>query len=445
MNIGNSRVVHRLDKGYKITKINGNDCKIMLRDKYSTPLAVIELCGDKVSNVRGYKSETYDNKYRKILVDYVRDFHYRLTEEATVDLGLSVVKIDGEEDIYLTGDEFSVSKLEEYMRRPEYVSITFNDYDKNVLTVPSGTRSCSLKLSHASVKKIVVEKKANVLIDLRDNQYTEFLHIKDGFNGKLNLSRCNLEEIKIDDNCRCDILFNYSGKCFNMLVGDVFSGELDIRNSCFHNLEIGYYCYADIKLSENWGRKSISVGDSFRGTLDVDSVVAKSILIGNDCRGKINISSKNNRNGLKTLEVDDNFHGELTLRHIQTVETVNIGANASGKLDMVSCSSVRAVQIDEGFNGVADFSSSGLMYLQAQGECAGRFVLMHCDNLSLLKLPRSNVSEMKLNASPLEISKDKEYVYYKFDERKIPEEYQESWLASSYRKIKKILKRHLPA
>ncbi len=445
MNIGSSQVVHRLDKGYKITKISGSDCKMMLRDKYSTPLAVIELCGDKVSNVRGYKSVTYDNKYRKILVDYVRDFHYRLTEDAAVDLGLSVVKTDGEEDVYLTGAEFSTSKLEEYMRRPEYVSITFNDYEKNVLTVPSGTKNCSLNLTHASVKKLIVEKKANVSIDLRDNQYTETLYIKDNFKGRLNLSRCNLEEIQIADNCRCDILFNYSGKCFDMIVGDVFSGVLDIRNSCFHNLEIGYYCYADIKLSENWGGKSIFVGDSFRGTLNADSVVAKSVHIGNDCRGKINISSKDNRCGLKSLEVDDDFNGELNLRHLQTIETVSIGAHAAGRVDLVACPSVRAVRIEEGFNGIADFSSSGLMYLQAQKKCRGRFVLMHCDNLSLLKLPRSNVSEMKMNTSPLEISKDKEYVYYKFDEREIPGEYQEGWLASSYRKIKKVMKRNLPA
>lgn len=444
VNIGSSRVIHRLDKGYKITKISGNDCKMMLRDKYSTPLAVIELCGDKVSNVRGYKSVTYDNKYRKILVDYVRDFHYHLTEEAAVDLGLSVIKIEGELDIYLTGQEFSSSKLAEYLRRPEYVSITFNDYDKNVLTIPSGTKNCSLNLTHASVKKLVIEKKVNVSVDLRDNQYTEILDIKDNFSGRLNLSRCNLEEIRIADNCRCDMLFNYSGKCFNLVVGDVFSGVMDIRNSCFHNLEIGYYCYAEIKLSENWGRKNISVGDSFRGTLSVDSVVAKNIRIGNDCRGKINISSKDGRCRVKNLEVDDDFNGELNLRYMQTIETVNIGAQAAGRLDMVSCPSVKAVRIEENFNGVADFSSSGLMYLQAQKGCRGRFVFLHCDNLSLLKLPRSNVSDMKLNSSPLEISKDKEYVYYKFDERAIPEEYQESWLASSFRKLKKVMRRNLP-
>lgn len=435
--------MHKLEGGYTITKVSGKDCRYVLRDKYAAPLVVLEMCNGMVSNVRGYKNVTYPEKYRPILIKFLRAHHYALTEEAAVDLGLSIVRIEDEDDLYLTSSELRGRRLNEILRNPGSVDVTFNSFSRRRLSIPSGTKNCSLNFTHAAVKKLVVSSKVNASIDLRDNQYTETLIIEDGFNGSLNLSRSNLDDIRIADNCRCDLLFNYSGKCFDMRIGDVFSGLVDIRNSCFHYLDVGYYCYADIQLSENWGRRSINIGDSFRGTLQADSVMVKEINIGNDCKGKIIVSSKDSRQGTSHIEVADEFNGELDLQASRTVKHIDIGSNSRGRLNMLGCPSLEAVKIAEDFGGTADFSESGLIYLQARKGCRGRFVLLNCNNLMLLKLPNNRKSDITVERSPLEVRVDDDNVYYHFQKGKIPEKYAETAYMGWYNKAKKFLKKHL--
>ena len=169
---------------------------------------------------------------------------------------------------------------------------------------------------------------------------------------------------------------NYSGKCFDLEIGDVYSGVLDIRDSCFHNLKIGYYCYANIKLSENWGQKNIIVGDSFRGNMILDSVYVRNVSVGSDCRGKIFVKSgERSEQGIRSINLADDFGGELDVGDSKTVERVEIGRNASGHVNLSGCASVKALKLDEYFAGVADLSRSGIMYIRARKGATGRFVL----------------------------------------------------------------------
>lgn len=149
---------------------------------------------------------------------------------------------------------------------------------------------------------------------MRDNPHIETVTVEEGFIGSLNLSRSSVTQIRVGDNCRCNISMNYSGKCFDLEIGDVYSGVLDIRDSCFHNLKIGYYCYANIKLSENWGQKNIIVGDSFRGNMILDSVYVRNVSVGSDCRGKIFVKSgERSEQGIRSINLADDFGGELDI------------------------------------------------------------------------------------------------------------------------------------
>lgn len=47
MTAADGNVMYKLEKGYQITRVLGKECLMILRDKYSTPLATIELCRGK--------------------------------------------------------------------------------------------------------------------------------------------------------------------------------------------------------------------------------------------------------------------------------------------------------------------------------------------------------------------------------------------------------------
>ena len=188
---------------------------------------------------------------------------------------------------------------------------------------------------------------------------------------------------------------NYSGKCFDLEIGDVYSGVLDIRDSCFHNLKIGYYCYANIKLSENWGQKNIIVGDSFRGNMILDSVYVRNVSVGSDCRGKIFVKSgERSEQGIRSINLADDFGGELDVGDSKTVERVEIGRNASGHVNLSGCASVK-----------------------------GRFVLTDCSNLTLVKIARNAAPLISIDRSPIEIAKDEQNVYYRYLDRPLPDEF----------------------
>lgn len=355
MNTEKDNVIHNLNDGYKITKAINQNSKIILRDKHSTPLFVLELCNDKISDISKFSNVEYSEKYKKILAKFIQNFHYSVMPEVAQELGLSIINFSNEEEIYLTASELNTKNLNKFMCDQNQVEITLNDVAFRNLVVPSGSKNCSLNLSNSNVKKINLAKNVDIFLDLSNNQSVSTLLIGDHFSGNLNLSYCNLEKIKIGNSCHLNLVFNHSGKCFDLDIGNIFSGVLDINDSCFHNLNIGYYCYAQIKLNKNWGKKDINIGEFFRGLLEANSVLVENINIADDCRGKILITSKDNGPGIKHVKLSDFFSGELDVHDSQSVEFIQVGKNAYGKLILQGCSSLKAVRVEENFSGFSDY------------------------------------------------------------------------------------------
>lgn len=435
----NDNVLHHLDDGYQITQSSNKSDTLILRDKYCNALACIELFEDKIIKITGCKNKIFPSKYIAELVKFIRDYHYQISADVANDLGLSVVKIEDQDEIYHTVKELRASLLAQYMRNPKKVNIILNNYKKSKFIVPKTTQSCNLNLSHANIKTLIISKRANALIDFRDNVHIEDVLIQDGVIGAINLSRSSVANIKLGNNCRFNITMNYSSKCFNLKIGDVYSGVLDIKDSCFHKLNIGYYCYANIKLSENWGEKNINIGSSFRGNLIVDSVYVKHVNIGDDCKGKIFIKNKSkHENGIKHIELADDFGGELDIVDSKTVELVNVGRHASGHINLSHCDSIRALKFSDYFDGLADLSHSGIMYVTAQKGSNGRFILMNCNNLTLLKFTKDSTPTINVDRTPLEVAKDVDCVYYKFHSQKIPDEYFSSEYPHWLKTVKKF-------
>jgi len=285
-------VMFHLAKGYQITRVLGKEFLMVLRDRYATPLAMLELYQDKITSVRPYRTAREDKNYLPVLQKFVRQYQLRLTKEAAAALELSVICRDGREE-YLHSSELTSKRLTEYFRGYDTLSVYFNHFRKRRLVLPQTLKPCLINFSHARIGKIVVSPNSRADLDFRDNAAAVSLIIGDSFNGSLNFSRSALQKIKLGDNCRCNITCVRSGKCFALSAGDVFSGTLNISDSCFYRFDVGYYCYAVLRLTGNRGRKSITIGDSFRGTLVVDSAQVENLQIGDDCRGQITVRAEN--------------------------------------------------------------------------------------------------------------------------------------------------------
>lgn len=420
----NTTVLHRLENGYHITVIPGRPHTLFLRDRYCVKLAVLELFQDRIVSISGYRSRKLQRKHIEVLIDFVRRFHYFLSPEAAFELELSVIRFEDGGEQYFTVSELNPYRLNKIMRSPQKKQITLSGWHKSLLNIPKRVINCSLNLSRCQIKKLQIAKRSNIVVDLRDNPHIETVTVEEGFIGTLNLSRSSVTQIRIGDNCRCNISLNYGGKCFDLTIGDVYSGVLDIRNSCFHNLKIGYYCYANLKLSENWGQKNIVVGDSFRGNMILDSVYVKKVSVGSDCRGKIFVKSRDNdEHGILSLNLADGFGGELDIAASKTVERVEIGANASGYVNLVGCVSIKTLKFDEYFTGVADLEHSGIMYVRARKGATGRFVLTDCPNLTLVKIARNAAPLINIDRSPIAIIKKEQNVYYRYLDRRLPNEF----------------------
>ena len=112
----NTTVLHRLEDGYHITVIPGRPHTLFLRDRYCTKLAILELFQDRIVRVSGYRVRELPRKHAEVLIDFVRGFHYFLSPEAALELGLSVIRFEDGGERYFTVSELSPYRLNKIMR-----------------------------------------------------------------------------------------------------------------------------------------------------------------------------------------------------------------------------------------------------------------------------------------------------------------------------------------
>lgn len=427
---------YQLNGKYRLNKISGKNCSVMLRNSEDEIQAVIDVCNDKISRIGGFSGGKINREGRSELVSFIKDNKLSVTSSGARDLGVSVYRPEKGDEEYLTAAELS-QKLKGDISNAH---ITVYNYKKRRMDVKASTKGAVLNLSKAAVKKLVIEENCNLVIDLRDNPYIETLVVKSGFTGNINLSRNSVKKIEIMDNCRCELSINDSLKCFSLNVGDVFSGVLTIKNSCFHKLDIGYYSYAEINLSSNWGKRDVNIGNSFRGKLNIDSVHVPSVRIGNDCKGRISVSSKDDSKDLPKIEIADEFGGKIDLSNSKNVMRLECGKNAGGKINLLGCPSLKVVRLGEHFHGKADFSESGIEYLRAGKDCQGELILLGCENLALIKMPNERQKSVTIDRSPIKVKNDGKEVYYSFYERKLPKEYFTPFYQDWYNSAKRFFK-----
>ncbi len=430
-----SSVVYKLKDGYQITKVYGEECSLVLKDKNEQPIAVLESCDNKVTAVLPYRGHQLTTVEKRILHKFIVARQYKMNQETAETLDVSILKDEQGQEEYLSERQV-VKRLKE---RLNGVSLFIGSLNRHSLSIPAFSKGGIYNLSRAKVKKLVIEQNCDLIIDMRDNKTIEALRMKDSFTGKINLSRSTIESIEIQNNCRCDLTINESLRCFNLNIDDVYSGSLQIKNSCFHAIDIGFYSYADIQLSDNWGRRDVKIGNSFRGVLNAASVNVDNITIGNDCKGKISVSSKNELTGNHGIKIAEDFAGTLDVSGAQSLEKIEVGKHAKGHFNLLGCSGLKMAKFDRYFNGYADFSESTVEYVQANYGCSGELVFMNCENLALLRLPQDKNSTITTEKEPLAVKVDGPHQYYWFSKEKLPSHYFPSLYQKLYNNVRSYL------
>lgn len=422
-----SSIIYKLEDGYYINQLTGEECSLILRNKERRVIAVLEACNHKITQLHSAPDHVLTAHEKHLLHKFIRNSRYQLIPEVAETLDLSILRIGEEPEEYLSERQL-IKRLKE---RLSNARLYVGRLKIRTLRIPAFSKGGIYNFRNAEISKLIIEKNCDLLVDMRDNQTIESLRIHESFTGAVNMSRNTVESIEIANNCRCDLSVYDSLRCFNLMIADVYSGNLNIKNSCFHSLRIGYYCYAVIKLANNWGRRDITIGNSFRGTLDIDSVNVDNVKIGNDCKGRISLSSQGQVLGNQQIAIAEDFAGTLDLRGSKTVETVELGQHARGRITTLGCPALKVVKFDRYFSGYADFSESAVEYVHARYGCSGEMVFLNCDNLALLRLPRDRNSVITIERQPINIKTDEESLYYQFTDKPLPIRY----LTPFYRKV----------
>ena len=102
----------------------------------------------------------------------------------------------------------------------------------------------------------------------------------------------------------------------------------------------------------------------------------------------------------------------------------------------------RDLKFEEDFSGRVDLRNSGVIYVRAKDGCSGRFVLLHCENLSLLRLPRDKRADIAVERMPQSVGTDSRNFYYHFDEKELPAELSSPFYAGWVKKLRHFIHRH---
>ncbi len=430
-----SNILYKLKDGYQLTKISGSSCSLVLKNKNNYPVAILESCGNKITALTSYRNHRLTSAEKEILSKFIKTKKYSMNQETAQELDLSILQNEQGEVEYLSERQL-LKRLKERLNGGR---LFISRISKHTLTIPAYSKGGIYDLSRAEIKKLIIEKNCDLIIDMRDNKTLEALRVRENFTGRINLSRSTIESIQLQNNCRCDLTVNESVRCFNLNIGDVYSGHLQIKDSCFHAIDIGFYSYANIQLSDNWGRRDIKIGNSFRGVLNADSVNVDNITIGNDCKGKILVSSKNELSGNHGIKIAEDFAGTLDVSGSQSLEKIEVGKHAKGHFNLLGCPGLKMVKFDKYFNGYADFSESTIEYVQANYGCSGELVFMNCENLALLKLPHDKNSTITTEKKPLAIKEEGKSQYYWFSKDRLPAHYFPSLYQKVYSNVRSYL------
>ena len=96
---------YQLNGKYRLNKISGKNCSVMLRNNDDEIQAVIDVCNDKISRIGGFSGGRMTGNGRSELVSFIKDNKLSVTSTGARDLGVSVYHPEKGDEEYLTAAE----------------------------------------------------------------------------------------------------------------------------------------------------------------------------------------------------------------------------------------------------------------------------------------------------------------------------------------------------
>ena len=429
-------LVHKISWRYAIEPLSGKEDTYILRRRDGLILAFIEARQKHIISLRSHENRKISLSLLAYLSALFIKNGYSLSEEVARFLGISVLRGNYKNDVYLSFKDLCRGNLPKAVKKAGAERVIINGLKPHNLVLPKGFKLRGLDLLAAKIKSLMIGRNVSCEIDARGNHVIKNIRIDDDFAGKLILTGSSVRSLSLGNNAFSEVLINDAEEPVKIKVGNNYQGGLDIRSTYLRRLNIGNQCGAHISMEVCVCYQDVMVGNGYHADIKLNNVFARRVYLGNEFSGYITARSANARYGIRKMWVGDDFSGHIDFSSHPTIEQVNVGRNATGVAEFISCPELKLVKFDSAFSGEVNLSESGIVYVRAYEPCSAVFNCQECKALTLLKMPLQNPFYIVGAKKPLAIRKKGKYVFYILKKQKLSTQY----FSSVWKRIVRLIR-----
>lgn len=412
--------ISKLSWSYRFEKMSGKDNTYIIRRRDGLISAFIEINGNNIISFRSHQNRRLPTGIVNIFARRIIEKGYHISDEAAIELGISVIELEGGRYTYISSEHIKKYGLSVY----ENSQFHINTLLLSKLSIPSDTKNCTIDFHQAKVNRLIIKKDTQAEIDLRENFFIKEVLIGDNFVGKIYLSENNIKKIKVGKNCSAEIVYTKGRIAPKIYIGSQFKGYLQLRNTQIKKIRIARDSKGKLRVQNCIIKEPIDVGKNSSLEIDLSTVYCPYIYLRKDYSGHLKEDGQPNKQGIRAIFTDNDFSGQIDLSLTSTIQRLEIGKNSSGNVDSIGCKSIEVIKIDSNFSGEIDCRESSVVYMSVETPCQGSFFLSDATRLALLSLPKMSKHKIFGVGKPLSFSPSgKNNINYKFKEIKLPRIY----------------------
>lgn len=412
--------ISKLSWSYRFEKMSGKDNTYIIRRRDGLISAFIEINGNNIISFRSHQNRRLPTGIVNIFARRIIEKGYHISDEAAIELGISVIELEGGRYTYISSEHIKKYGLSVY----ENSQFHINTLLLSKLSIPSDTKNCTIDFHQAKVNRLIIKKDTQAEIDLRENFFIKEVLIGDNFVGKIYLSENNIKKIKVGKNCSAEIVYTKGRIAPKIYIGSQFKGYLQLRNAQIKKIRIARDSKGKLRVQNCIIKEPLEIGKNSSLEIDLSTVYCPYIYLRKDYSGHLKEDGQPNKQGIRAIFTDNDFSGQIDLSLTSTIQRLEIGKNSSGNVDSIGCKSIEVIKIDSNFSGEIDCRESSVVYMSVETPCQGSFFLSDATRLALLSLPKMSKHKIFGVGKPLSFSPSgKNNINYKFKEIKLPRIY----------------------
>ena len=339
--------ISKLSWSYRFEKMSGKDNTYIIRRRDGLISAFIEINGNNIISFRSHQNRRLPTGIVNIFARRIIEKGYHISDEAAIELGISVIELEGGRYTYISSEHIKKYGLSVY----ENSQFHINTLLLSKLSIPSDTKNCTIDFHQAKVNRLIIKKDTQAEIDLRENFFIKEVLIGDNFVGKIYLSENNIKKIKVGKNCSAEIVYTKGRIAPKIYIGSQFKGYLQLRNTQIKKIRIARDSKGKLRVQNCIIKEPIDVGKNSSLEIDLSTVYCPYIYLRKDYSGHLKEDGQPNKQGIRAIFTDNDFSGQIDLSLTSTIQRLEIGKNSSGNVDSIGCKSIEVIKIDSNFSG----------------------------------------------------------------------------------------------